>query len=249
LVHALPTVVLAGLVLLAPRPAQGQSAAAPIHFFWADAVVRHIAPENNEYGTGPSYVQWAGVNGATEYRSRSLCTTFVTNVLKQAYGLTIYDIATWFGSTSPNAILYHDRIVNEIGFEEIQAVDQLAAGDILAIKYPAGSSATGHVAISASVAVRRVATYPVISGTTQYEIAILDSSSTGHGLADTRLTWRGSWHAGVGKGVMRLYANSGGTIVGYTWSTQSGSVYYSKQVRDIVVGRVTEPYIALPLPE
>lgn len=240
LVHMLSAVILAGLSLLSSRPARGEYAAEPLHLIWADELVTNIAPENNEYGSGPSYVQWAGVNGATEYRSRSLCSTFVTNVLKQAYGLSTQDIVAWFGSTSPNAILYHNRIVNEIGFEEIRMVDEIVAGDIVAIKYPEGSSVTGHVAITAGAPVPRVATTPIVPGTTQYEITILDSSSTGHGLTDTRITWRGSWHAGVGKGVMRLYANRSGVIVGYTWSTQSASVYYPKQERDIVLGRITE---------
>ncbi|WP_437732358.1 hypothetical protein [Sorangium sp. So ce1335] len=248
-VHALPAVALAGLGLLAPRTAEGQSSEGPGHLYWADTLVTHIAPEDNEYGGGTTYVSWAGIGGATEYRSRSFCTSFVTHVLKQAYQLSTYDINTWFGSMSPNAIRYHDTIVEEVGFEQILTVDQIEAGDIVAIEYPEGSSATGHVAIAAGAAAPRAATRPYVSGTIQYELPVLDSSTTGHGLTDTRRNVDGTWHAGVGRGVMRLYANGSGSIVGYSWSAVSGSTYYSKQVRDIVVGRITEPYIALPLPQ
>lgn len=248
-VHALPAVVLAGIGLLAPRSAQAQSSEEPNHLYWADTLVNHIAPEDNEYGSGTSYVYWAGIGGATAYRSRSFCTSFVTYVLRQAYQLSAYDINTWFGSMSPNAILYHDRIIEEVGFEQILAVPQIEAGDILAIEYPAGSTATGHVAIAAGAAVPRAATYPLIAGTIQYDLPVLDSSTTGHGVVDTRRKADGTWHPGVGRGVMRLYANINGSLVGHTWSTQPGSTYYAKQVRDIVVGRITEPYIALPLPE
>ncbi|WP_437568864.1 hypothetical protein [Sorangium sp. So ce542] len=249
-VRALPAVALAGLSLLAPLPAAGQSIEAPSHFYWADTLVAHIAPENNEYGSGTSYVSWAGVEGATEYRSRSLCASFVTHVIKRAYGLSTYDIAAWFGSTSPNAILYHDRIVAEDGFDEILTVDQIQAGDIIAIEYPPGTTASGHVAIAASAAVPRSGIYPLIAGTTQYVLTVLDASTTGHGMTDTRRQSDGSWHPGVGRGDMRLYAsNSTGAIVGYTWSPQAGSTYYSKQMRDIAIGRLTDSSAALPVPQ
>ncbi|WP_437810511.1 hypothetical protein [Sorangium sp. So ce1078] len=249
-VRALPALVISGLSLLAPLPAQGQSTEEPVHFYWADTLVAHIAPENNEYGTGTSYVQWAGVEGATEYRSRSLCASFVTHVLKRSYALSSYDISMWFGSTSPNAALYHDRIVEQVGFEEVLTVGQIQAGDIIAIEYPSGSSASGHVAIAADAASPRSATYPIIAGTIQYALPVLDASTTGHGMTDTRHKADGSWHPGVGRGVMRIYAsNSTGALVGYAWSTQAGSTYYSKQARDIVIGRIADPYVALPLPE
>ncbi|WP_437632242.1 hypothetical protein [Sorangium sp. So ce854] len=247
-VHALPAVALAGLGLLAPRTAEGQSYEAPDHLYWADTLVNHIEPEDNEYGGGTTYVNWAGVGGATEYRSRSFCTSFVTHVLKQAYQLSTYDISMWFGSTSPNAIRYRDAIAGEIGFEQVLTVGEIEAGDIVAIVYPEGSTATGHVAIAARAAAPRAAVYPYITGTIQYELAVLDSSTTGHGLTDTRRKADGTWHPGVGRGVMRLYANSYGAIVGHTWSVQSGSIYYSKRVRDIVIGRVADSYVALPVP-
>ncbi|KYF51933.1 hypothetical protein BE08_13605 [Sorangium cellulosum] len=247
-VHALPAVALAGLGLLAPRTAEGQSYEAPDHLYWADTLVNHIEPEDNEYGGGTTYVNWAGVGGATEYRSRSFCTSFVTHVLKQAYQLSTYDISMWFGSTSPNAIRYRDAIAGEIGFEQVLTVGEIEAGDIVAIVYPEGSTATGHVAIAAGAAAPRAAVYPYITGTIQYELAVLDSSTTGHGLTDTRRKADGTWHPGVGRGVMRLYANSYGAIVGHTWSVQSGSIYYSKRVRDIVIGRVADSYVALPVP-
>ncbi|WP_438015937.1 hypothetical protein WMF18_34545 [Sorangium sp. So ce315] len=247
-VHALPAVALAGIGLLAPRTAEGQSYEGPDHLYWADTLVSHIAPEDNEYGGSTTYVSWAGVGGATEYRSRSFCTSFVTHVLKQAYQLSTYDISMWFSSTSPNAIRYRDTIVEEVGFEQIPTVGEIEAGDIVAIVYPEGSSATGHVAIAAGTAVPRAAISPLITGTIQYELAVLDSSTTGHGLTDTRRKADGTWHPGVGRGVMRLYANSYGAIVGHSWSAQSGSIYYPKRVRDIVIGRVADSYVA-PVPQ
>lgn len=237
LFHALPAVIVSGLSLLAPSPAMGEEAKVPNHFLWAADIVTHIAPENNEYGS-PSYVLWAYVDGQLEYKNRSLCTTFVTQVLKQAYGITNADLSLWFGSTSPNVARYHSTIVNEIGFDRVETVDDIKEGDILVIKYPEGSGSTGHVALAAGAATFRSAIYPVIAGTYQYELPVMDSSSSGHGMTDTRRRPDGTWHQGVGKGVMRLYANSAGAIVGHSWSFQAGSTYYPKTERDLVIGRL-----------
>jgi predicted HNH restriction endonuclease len=84
--------------------------------------------------------------------------------------------------------------------------------------------------------VLRTATAPLINGTTQYEVSIIDCSQSGHGSADTRYISSGNWDDGVGKGVFRLYVNKKGAITGYTWSTYSSSVYYSQSERQLAVG-------------
>lgn len=242
--HVLPAVLASGMSLLAPSPAMGQEAMTPNHFVWAADLVTHVAPENNEYGS-PGYVTWAYVGGQLEYRNRSLCTTFVTQVIKHAYALSNDELKRWFGSTSPNVALYHSTITREIGFKRVEAVGDIKAGDILAITYPEGS---GHVALAAGTAALRSPIYPVISGTSQYELPVMDSSSSGHGMTDTRRQANGTWHQGVGKGTMRLYADSAGTIVGYSWSFQSGSTYYPRTVRDLVIGRISVPTEEVAVP-
>jgi hypothetical protein len=57
-------------------------------------------------------------------------------------------------------------------------------------------------------------------------------------------------YTGIGRGRLRIYADAGGAIAGYTWATEDTSVFYTKLVpapttaefsgRDIVVGRYTE---------
>ena len=43
---------------------------------------------------------------------------------------------------------------------------------------------------------------------------------------------------GAGIGVLRLYVNNTGTIVGHTWSTYNDSVYYAQTTRHLTVGRL-----------
>lgn len=83
----------------------------------------------------------------------------------------------------------------------------------------------------------RTATAPYVPNTTQYVVEVIDSSRSGHGPTDTRLREDGTWQDGVGIGIFRLYADATGTIVGYTWSTYTTSVYYDQTTRHPVVGR------------
>ncbi|WP_437940874.1 hypothetical protein [Sorangium sp. So ce341] len=198
----------------------------------------NIAPERNEYGSNPSYVRWAGVDGADEYRNRSVCGTFVTHTLRRAHGFSTSEIDAWFGSTSPNAARYHDTIAAEIGFRAIRDVRRIAAGDILAVKYPGESAPSGHVGILAGPAEERAPTAPLVPGTAQYAVEILDSSSSGHGETDTRRNPDGSWHDGAGAGVMRLYADEDGQIAGYTWSEDPSSVYHPTSDHALIVGKL-----------
>src|SRR5437867_3998377 len=71
------------------------AAATPAHLLWAEEVAMNIDPTNNVYGSNPTYLTWAGVNGATDYTNRTECSSFATRVLKQAYGWTDTNFKTW----------------------------------------------------------------------------------------------------------------------------------------------------------
>ncbi|WP_437955583.1 hypothetical protein WME76_29260 [Sorangium sp. So ce119] len=221
-----------------PAPTHVESDTVPSHVLWARELVDNIEPEHNEYGRNPSFVRWAGVEGSLDYRNRSVCGTFLTHVLRQAFNLSDADVTAWFGSASPNAAAYHDAIATERRFEKIQDVNSVRAGDIIAIRYPDGGEDSGHVGLIVDFPVPRAAAPPAVSGTSQYELAIVDSSKSGHGATDTRLNPDGSWHPGAGVGVMRLYADERGRPVGYTWSTLAASEYFSQSERSLLVGRL-----------
>ena len=111
-------------------------------------------------------------------------------------------------------------------------------GDILASEYYDGaSSSSGHVMMAVAVPQERVASKPVVEGTVQYELQIADSTKSPHGVLDNRYNSGATDDTGAGVGVMRLYTDGGGIIVGYTWSTKGGSVFYESSQRDLEVGR------------
>ena len=82
-------------------------------------------------------------------------------------------------------------------------------GDILAIKYYDDTSTnSGHAMVALGVPTARTATAPLVSGTTQYDILVADSSKSYHGPLDTRYT--SGLPGGIGKGTFRIYVDVAG---------------------------------------
>lgn len=217
---------------------EARAAEAPAHVAWGEILVATLLPSKNEYGSTPSYIRWEGDIGYTAAENRTVCGTFVTLLFQRAYGLKSSDFSAWMGTASPDAAVYHDAIAAEDGFENIAGVSDIETGDIIAIKYPPGSSCTGHVAIVADLPVEIPMAAPILNGARQFEVVILDSTSTPHGSSDSRVKADGSFDAGAGSGSMRLYAGPKGKIVGYTWSTESSAIFYDQGARHLVVGRL-----------
>ncbi|WP_437875322.1 hypothetical protein [Sorangium sp. So ce513] len=226
--------VLAGLSLFAPRQAAARDAD---HLRWAESLVDNLAPENNEYSTA-SFMSWAGVAGARRYMNRTQCATFLTGLLKQSYGWSESTFSGWMGSRSPTAAAYYDAIVAEDGFDRIHDLNDARAGDIIALRYPAGESSTGHVAILRRAPRVKLPVLPFVVGTFQYEVSVVDSTNTHHGPSDSRMSSGGRGATGAGYGVMRIYTNTSGAVVGHTWSTATTTTYYPTTQRKIAIGRL-----------
>lgn len=205
---------------------------------WGERLVRGVTPETNEYASRPTIVTWAGVGGSGETRNRSVCSSLVAHLFMQAYGYDKADFKRWMGTGFPQAQDFYAAIVAAKGFQRVGRITAIAPGDVLAVRYPPGSHPTGHVMVVVSPPRKRAATPPEMPGTQQFELLILDSSRTGHGPTDTRHYAKGRFHSGVGEGTLRLYADAGGAIAGYSWSTLKSSQIYVNAEREMVVGRL-----------
>jgi hypothetical protein len=235
--------------MLAALP-RGAEAATPAHLGWAQSLVDTIKPAANDYGD-PAQISWKGSNGLAHSTNRTKCASLVTQLLEKAYDP---DFVGWFGCTSPHAAAYHDAIEVEDGFDLIESILDIQPGDIVAIRYDdagcsqltcgtfTGCTTSGHVAIVAAAPTLRSPVSPLVAGTIQYALPIIDSSSTYHGVTDTRYKSDalGADDRGVGRGTMRLYVDSADPerpIVGYSWSNVAGSLFYPHSKRDLVIGR------------
>jgi hypothetical protein len=232
------TAVLFALLVLPLAGRAGHAAGSPDLLEWAHRLVAGVTPETNLYASRPTVVTWSGVNGASETRNRSVCSALVAHLMMQAYGYRSADFATWLGGKFPRAAGFHDAIAAGNGFDPVLKVSQIRPGDVLAIKYPPGSKPTGHVLLAASRPVEREATEPIVPGTVQYELSVIDSSHTGHGPTDTRHYAKGKFHSGVGEGLFRLYAGPDGALAGYSWSVTKASEVYMPGERSLVIGRL-----------
>lgn len=213
-------------------------AADPEHLYWAEDIAANVTPDKNMYDSNPSYIHWPDVNGVGAYENHTKCASFITQVLMQSYGWTSTYFTNWMASTSPTANKYYNAIEQQNAFIIIGNINDIQSGDFIAIKYPSGSTVTGHMMMANGPATLRSSTLPFVTGTVQYEIQVIDSSQTGHGPTDTRLMEDGTYSPGAGIGIFRLYTNSTGVIKGYTWSTYNNSQYYDLNTRPIIVGRL-----------
>ncbi len=203
----------------------------------AEELVAELAPERNVYGSHPTEVVWADPAAGIPARNRSVCSSFFSHLLERVYGVTRERLAELTGKRNPHARDYYEAIVAQRGFIRIPTVGAIRPGDVIALSYPPGSGATGHVMLVDAPPQPRDATAPLLAGTRQYAVTVIDSSHSVHGLADTRGS-PARHGTGVGRGTFRLYVDPAGKIVASAWSVLRGSRLSDVRVRKLAVGRV-----------
>ncbi len=242
-ISGMVSVALAAVSLFTARAQQLEVATAPAHLTQAIQLVDSLhGVEDNHYGGGKRHIEWEPGHSS----ARTVCSSFTTLLLEHTYGWTDKEIRAWVGESNPMASVFHDEIVAKNRFLRIVHVKAIRPGDILAVKYTDhhvssnGVEDTGHVMIVALRPMLITAQKPVIEGTEQYLVAVIDSSASGHGPRDTRHKPDGTFTGGIGRGEMRLYADADGKIAGYTWSATPKSPYLTAPDREMVAGRLKE---------
>jgi hypothetical protein len=221
--------------------------AVPLHLSQARQLVTSLnGASENVYGDGKRHIDWTSTPAA----ARTVCASFVTLLLQHTYGMNASDFKSWMNTTNPEAADYHDAIVARNGFKRVLHITALRPGDIIAIKYTDhhlssnGVEDTGHIMIVDDAPVQIDNKRPIVTGTQQYTVSVIDSSASGHGPMDSRASSDGKLMGGIGRGILRLYANTDDRIVGYTWSDLSKSPYFCGPNRDIVAGRLDRPEVS-----
>jgi hypothetical protein len=82
---------------------------------------------------------------------------------------------------------------------------------------------------------------PLVAGTQQWIVPVIDETSSSHGKGDTRQNAGGTSRSGVGSGMLRVYTDGRGSVVGYTWSTSRRSEFRSQNDRHLEIGRLMPP--------
>lgn len=206
-----------------------------------------------------SSVTWGTPGSPTTYHGETKCAALLTLSLTHSYSWATGTYFTNnFASTSPTAAKYYDVLSAGTAqhFDSVSHVQDLQAGDIIAIKYTdsGGSEGdpTGHV-----MTVLSTQTYnrDGDTSTTEYAIRVIDSTSNPHGVVssssgspyqsfpDTRATTSNvTEYSGIGKGWIFIQVDSTGVPTGYWWGANENVVtqFHSVTVRPVTLARLTE---------
>jgi hypothetical protein len=213
----------------------------PRHLEAARALVNDLqGVDKNVYGGGRRRIDWEPGHCS----ARTVCSSFITLLFQHTYQWDDEAVRSWLHSADPEADAYYDAVADHHGFRRIRRVDDLRPGDLLAIKYTDhhvssnGVVNTGHVMLVDAAPRLLSGKEPFVTGTRQYAVTIIDSSASGHGPADTRHRPDGGFTGGIGRGIMRLYTDEDGVMIGYTWSESRKSQYYTGPARELAAGRL-----------
>jgi hypothetical protein len=228
--------VVATLTAAPKSSSKSSTAQVPKHVQAAMQLVADVKLEDTNYEHGPGRILWRGV-GVANSECHTDCSGLMNHLFEFAYGIKDSERRTWLGTGRPTAKTYHDAIAQQNRFLRITNVALIHPGDILAAKYASGEN-TGHVMLAIGVPLPRKVTEPLVPDTKQWELAIIDSSMSGHGKTDTRALPGGKYANGLGRGVLRLYSDAQGNLAGYTWSPATGSEFHSQAERHMEIGRL-----------
>lgn len=212
-------------------------APAPQHLVDAEALVSMMPHATiNRYGSRGEFIDWDPAHPGAQV----VCSGFIALLFEHSYHLMPDDIRRWMGSSHPDAAQVYDAIVAGRGFTAFTDMGRVEPGDVIAIDFTPRQKDTGHVVlVDHAPVVLETPRDPIVTGTRQYQIDVIDSTGSGHGEADTRRLPGGGYTGGVGAGAMRFYADeTSGQIVGYTWSLDGRSKYCTLPTHHVVVGRL-----------
>jgi len=229
-------IVWALFLLRAPVAAQESL---PKHLLDARSLVERLDLNNTNYEHAQGKVVWSGT-----VESHTDCSGLIDHLLMHSYWYSPEAFKRWFDSHRPTARRYHDAIVAQKGFVQMQSVRELRPGDLIAIKYLTQKENTGHIMIVDEAPQRMKAKKPLVDGSEQWAVTVIDSSESGHGPTDTRHKKgpNGKDHQGLGRGVFRLYTTQQGKITGFSWSTLSVSKFVAPEEEHLVLGRLIANY-------
>lgn len=215
--------------------AEETATALPRHLLIARELAENIKPANNHYSLGGQSVSFPGDVFSSDYVMRADCSGFLLAVIERAHYPVRTQLAflNWTPSRKrPVAEDFVFSIETGKGFQQISDVRLIRPGDVLAhAMLNAGDKAqtgtTGHVMLLDSVAKKIEPRNPLVEGTEQYEVAIIDSNAEYLGSDDTRLADPANKITGLGRGTIRLYADADGALVGWARNFKNTNRFFS----------------------
>lgn len=209
----------------------------PPQVIHARRLVENIDPANNSYRHKHPEVQWQNPDGTGSYICHADCSGFMDALLMYSYNLTRPQFIEVVKRKWPHPHEYYTAITEGNGFTQIPTIKAAVVGDIITVKFPPGLKNTGHVMMIDGVPTIHESSRPLIDNTIQWAVPIIDCTSDGHGHSDSRYVGNDVYNHGVGRGIIRLYTDQEGNVVGYTWAIGPHSEFKSCSDHPIAIGR------------
>jgi hypothetical protein len=212
---------------------------APRHLTLARELVAHIAPENNHYVLGGQLISFPSDAASGNYAMRADCSGFLLALFDRAGYSTRAHMLFLKDSQSrkrPRAEDFVLSIERQAGFKRIRMIDDVRPGDLLAhamlnVKDQMQTGTTGHVMLINSRPKLITARKPMVAGTRQFEISIIDSNEEHLGDDDTRLANPANKITGLGSGTIRMYVDAKGELVGWARTFAKSTRFFSYSPR------------------
>lgn len=232
-------------LMLCAGLASAQEASIPKHLEYAREIVATVKPENNRYEfTGTEGVRWEGSWFNKERSVGTMCTGFVGAMLKKSGSKAVDHIESkTYWKKYLRIENYQEAIMRGIGFDRLATINELEPGDIFLFGcnntcMTSLGPAQGHITIVDVKPYKRAPTPPIIEGTTQWTLTIIDSADAPHDKNDTRWGADGKKNSGAGRGSFRIYTDDAGVPVGYTPGFSMR--FHNMDQRPILFARVKE---------
>jgi hypothetical protein len=241
MVAKLALLVVASLIALGAIAPCGATAREdiPRHLSLARELAANIAPENNHYVLGGQLISFPSDAGTIKYAMKADCSGFLLALFDRAgystrsHMMFLKDSALRKRPRAEDFVLSIER---QAGFKRIQSIDDVRPGDLLAhamlkVEDQMQTGTTGHVMLINSRPKLIAARKPVVAGTRQFEVSIIDSNEEHLGDDDSRLANPAKKVTGLGRATLRIYGDANGELVGWARTFANSDRFFSYNPR------------------
>ena len=235
--------------------AQSDVVAIPKHLAIARELVDNIKSEDNQYSLGGQSIGFPGDLFSSRYSMRADCSGFLLAVFDRAKYSTQSEMVFLNSAARrrrPAAEDFVHSIETEKGFRQIKRVSEMMPGDLLAhamlkTEDQQKTGTTGHIFLINSVPTPIEPKKPIVEGTHQFLVSVIDSNEEHVGDDDTRLVDPSNKVKGLGKGSIRVYVDANDALVGWARTFKNASRFFSystqfpsdSKARKAAIGRPT----------
>jgi hypothetical protein len=179
----------------------------------AQEYVNNLRPENNRFLGGEAYLN------RSPWDARTMCSSFIRLLINQVYDVSPVLFTATFSTLKPAAKDFHAAAAAGV-IPVVTDILDVGPGHLGFIRYEElRNGFTGH---SFLVVATPVHTDERFGDLEVWQVKVIDSARSSHGVGDTRFRDFQEDASGIGQGVLRLVTRDR-KVVGYLWKGAGNS--------------------------